>query len=487
MKLREFATRLRAAVCAAVSACTVLSSFSAMSLSASAAPNYAYSNYLSASQSVYSVKSSSSSPAGLKTALSRLSSDFQSSSGQYYTIYTKNLTTNFAIVYRPTDVNLYNVLNTSGGLSWIHLYSDYLTTLRQITGLTVNYPVCVLDAGRTKDSFHSNKCMYFNRDCSVDVCAAIMNNKLTHGMMHETAHAYNPSVGYKTANQVFNSDEEVNVNLRVITALHCMGMQAVGKGYETQDKLLYDYTSSFANRTDVNAKYRKDSNVIRPLDNDKTYIYFPQNSRLREEKNRAFIVISEAQYISDKINHESVYGYWRRMGNILSFLTDRPIWYSSSYDNDANNWMNTDDLNRNFNSITESEWMKIAALCVADVTKIGGSARFAPGEVNAYKDYLKKCTFLITYNYNGTRYNVKVTPRVASWISKTCTDINGAYILSGVVIQTYNILDVLGQDLYALNINKTGTYYRTANEYYWRVFTNHTEPSHLHAYTATQV
>lgn len=476
MNLRKLASKAGAAVCAAVSACTVFSSLSAATLTAEAATF----SYSSPRKVTDIIANANGTPSAVVNELKNMNQkEYIKSGSNYYAIYTQNLDSNFIMVYNPNDVQLDGALNTTNGKAWAQKYAKYLTTLSRMTGITPSYNVCVLDA---VGSFSPNSIYdyrYFSQEHTIDLYTAIMSNKLTHCLLHETAHGYrNHPSGYNTGDTVFDSEEEVNVNIRAICALHWMKE-------DTTDAILYDYIGKWKQTSGVASQYHKKVQV-RPMTNSAYSKFIPSGSKLRQ-RDPEYTYISEPQYIINKsIDDSQKERFWTRMGALLNYCAAKPIWYSNSSNyNDANNWLNTDKINANWKTISDSEWALLSATTVANIKNVKGDTTYTTAVAYAYNSYMNRVNTKMKYCYNGRTYTVKVTPRVKQWISENCPRTGDVFNISGSLIQAFNNMDILNVNFYGARIeNKTTNY--SSKDFYLTWFGKNA-PGRVQAYTATQV
>lgn len=488
MHLSKIMKKVGATVCAALSACTVFSSLSAATLTADAASI----SYSAPRKVTDIINSPGSTPTAVVNLMKGMDANYKKAA--YSAIYTQNGSSNFVLVYKPQDLDLSNALKTSNAKAWTEKYAKYLTTLHRMTGVTVDYNVCVLNtddpsagggaAGQVNDY------RYFGQGCSMEIYTAIMSNKLTHALLHETSHGYlEPKATYNYGHTVFNSEEEVYVNLRALCALHWMKE-------DKNDIVLTDYTGKWTRTSGVNSKYQK-SMKVRPMKESAYNKYIPSGSKLRNLDPK-YTYVSEPQFVIEKgidedgamtgANKKYNNRYFTRLGTILGYVASKPIWNSYNYDyNNANNWLNTDTINSNWNTISDSEWAMLSATCLTNVSKVQGDTTYTTAIVYAYNTYMQKVNTRMSYRFNGTTYTVKVTPRVKQWISENFSRTGDVFNISGSLIQAYNMMDLLNVNFYGARV-KNKTIDMQAKEFYRTWFSEGAPGSgRMYPYTATKV
>ena len=271
-----------------------------------------------------------------------------------------------------------------------------------------------------------------------------MTNRFTHALLHETAHSFHTNF-YK---MLFNSEEEVFVNLRMLCALHWAGMDS--------GQMLLTNASSKWTWTDgsVAEQYMYQDRGMISLTDPAYQAYFPESSGVWDlwEMKSTFVPVSVRQNFALSAYTDSSAGrLFARSAAIVSAAADRPVSCSFSDDpSDSNNWLNTDAIDANWETVSEEEWKKLTVLCVSDADHVS-LPDAVKDIVKMYCSYLSKCTeelryyFFVKADGKNVRkeYTVRVTPAVRELISANCKAENGAFRVSGNLIQAFNMFDFM--------------------------------------------
>lgn len=386
-----------------------------------------------------------SSEKGLRATFDRLflDSDYkQYEEKGYSVIYSTNLETNFALFYNPAHVDIPGVLSTPNGQAWAHTYSRYLTALSQITGTNIDLLLTVIDTdiiyGGCGVSY--GPFTIITKRWAYEVVTAMLNNKISWTLMHETAHCYND---HENARSFVNSEEDVYVNLRGLAAFHLMGIDT--------EKMIIEHAASRLIRTDCDLDDEYKESELFPLKDPQYQTLYPESSTLwsrPEYDAESSVSLSFLQsLLAEACNDAEEHLYYARLAAILDFVTKKPITSSYSDDpTDCNNWRNTGAINENWDTISEESWLKLYALCIVykDQTAIPG----INDKVRAlYQNYTAQMTETVRYTRDGeTVYAVRVTPNVMKMMQKHCKKEDGIYQISGAEIQVMNLYDFMGKD-----------------------------------------
>ena len=391
------------------------------------------------------LKGTKSSEKGLRATFDRLflDSDYkQYEEKGYSVIYSTNLETNFALFYNPAHVDIPGVLSTPNGQAWAHTYSRYLTALSQITGTNIDLLLTVIDTdiiyGGCGVSY--GPFTIITKRWAYEAVTAMLNNKISWTLMHETAHCYND---HENARSFVNSEEDVYVNLRGLAAFHLMGIDT--------EKMIIEHAAPRLIRTDcdLDDKY-KDSELF-PLKDPQYQAFYPEGSTLwsRPEYDAESSVSLSflSSFLAEACADSGTDLFYVRLASILDLVTKKPIMSSCSDEpTDCNNWRNTDAINANWNTISEESWQKLYALCIVyqDQTAIPG---INDKVLALYQKYTGQMTETVRYSRGGeTVYTVKVTPNVLKMMQKHCKKEDGIYQISGAEIQVMNLYDFMGKD-----------------------------------------
>ena len=443
MKLRKIMTKTGAALCAAASACTMLGSFSALTLNA-AALKVPFSSVKSV-QTI--LNGTSAGEAAVRKALNGIKAQYKTA--DYSAIYTTTgVNSKFILVYDTKDMDVSAAVKSAKGQDWTVHYSTYLNKLQNLSGVSFDYFVCVLDTNKgVSAGYNAGASGYFNDGASLGILSGIMKDKFTHCLLHETAHGY--KTGYPKS--MFNSEEEVYVNVRVISALHLMGL-------DTSQCVLTDanagWTTAYSNVDKKYYKSKANKNLFKPQEESDIWKLVKDNSNVKK-LNPTFLTISEPQYLAYFGKGDtSSFQLLLRLGSIFGHCTNAPVWYAANANkqDDPNNWLNTDKLNENWNTISNKEWNALYALCISNYDKASVAAA-----KKLFKNYTSasSLTETIKYKYNGKVKTVKVTKMVKQVLSETGRT-GDVFNCTGNQIQAFNMLDFMmkqtNQDLYAARI-----------------------------------
>lgn len=487
MKINQLLSKASAVLCAALSAGTLLGSLPSLTAEAGTTPfgvsnRYTVQEILNderqfAKNRVYQAVTDAVAEGTEKT-----STDYSN----FNVFYTTQLeSTNFLVIYDPKDMDMYRAIQTSNGKKWANNYSKYLRSLSNITGISHDWNVCVFDTKFSGCSERRGDNAFFNKGASLGILSGVLYNKFTQSLLHETAHEFKN--GYNYSDMLGNADEEVNVNLRVMCALHWIGL-------DTSQSVLTDYNSNWGQTNGIDIKYQYTSSTcIKPSTNTTIQKYLPTGSTIKN-LNPTFIRISEVQYLAlNSLFDTSSYQFFTRLGILFNYCTEKPVWACASPYNfdDANNWLNTDTLKANWNTISSTEWQKLSQLCITDSASIkvnNASGTVYNSIANGYDAYVRSCKTTLSYKYRSTKYRVKVSSNVNRWISENCPCdvVNGEriYKVSGNFIQALNCMDRLGVDFYSEMVHNKANNTSVKNFYLNMLGV---DKGRLHAYTLTKV
>ena len=370
----------------------------------------------------------------------------------YSVFYTTNLESNFVIVYNSDHVDMKAVLMTPNGQKWAETYSKYLTTLSQLSGAQREYLVAVfnMDIPTGLPGSSHGQWFHVSHSSAFSTICGILNNCFTWVILHETSHCFSGSgIGFDQT--LFNSGEDVYTNFRMICAFHNMNI-------ETTKNVLVNYTARW-NRTDstLDDQYKK---LERYQLKDEQYAkYFPESSVWWTDTyaaDQTLAAISVQQYLASTSCGDSTYPnqFFSRLATIFNTATEKSVSFSYKHDpEECNNWMNTGAIEENWATITEDEWLKLYALCIA-MPETAGLPDVGEKSVALYQAYLGRFTEKIRYRFEDKNiYTVRVTPQVLEWLRTYCTRAeDGIYFVSGALIQVFNMLDFMNADIEALNV-----------------------------------
>lgn len=381
----------------------------------------------------------------------RSASDFPAAYSElgYQVFYSSGLASDFILVYNSRDIELRKAVTSPTGLLWADHFAQYLSVMSQMTGTERKHLICVFNTDLDSGYPGSNHDTWFHisHDAAFAAAGGILNDRFTHALLHETAHSFHTNF-YK---MLFNSEEEVYANLRMLCALHWAGMDA-GQMMITNAATKWTWADS-----ELDQKYRyKDADMI-SLTDPAYQEYFPAEGGISGlwDLKTTFVPISVRQHFAlSSYADSSADRLFSRTAAIVNAVTDLPVTCSFSDDPaDCGNWLNTDAVNENWNTVTEEEWEKLTALCISDADRVS-LPEHAKDIVRMYCSWLSQCTEEIRYYFfvstdgkkNRKEYTVKVTPAVQEMLRAGCTVKDDAYCIPGNLIQAFNMCDFMEID-----------------------------------------
>ncbi len=403
-------------------------------------------------------KGTSKAEAGVRNAVSYILEentsdlDYSPVFDTYSAFYTMNQDINIVIIYNSANVDMKAVFMTENGKKWIESYENYMKALSKLTGMPKEYITVVFNTDIETENFGNGFGPWWTvaEAGTYDAVFAILNNHFTWAVLHETSHCFRDCINqegkYVSEPQysMFRSGEEVFCNLRLLSAFHLLN-------WDTNQNILADYQGGWS-RTDssLDEKYRK---KIQINQKDEKYAdYFPEGSMYQTEeytKLAPYTLASVHQFTASSICSDGSYPdlHFSRLANIFNTVTEKPIMFSYSHDpNDCNNWLNTDAVEKNWNTISKEEWLKLYALCIGSTKEETMKAVSDEARV-LHQDYIAQCTKRIRYSMKGKEYLIQVTPTVQQWLNAYCPKDGSCFNVSGSLIQAFNIFDFMGADI----------------------------------------
>ena len=396
------------------------------------------------------MKGTAESEAGVRAELLDFSelSDYEELG--YSVIYSKDLETNYIILYNGAHADFRAALMTENGQKWAKTYAKYLTTLYQLSGSNRDGLIVVFNTDVPSDypGVAYGDRININFGSAFETLGGIVNNTFTWCILHETSHCFSGN-GKGLANTMFNSEEDVYTNVRLTCAFHLMGL-------DTKQIVQSDYTSDWeAEEGEIEDKYRDLKYFwLKDKEYDK---YFPEGSVWWTDRYEDFtktVLISVPQYLAlaSCIDGSEAH-FFNRYANVFNTAAEDPVHFAYASDpKNRNNWMNTDVILDNWATITDEEWHRLYALNVAypenaKLPEIGDEV------LDLYYDYIDQCTETIRYSLKGdSPCAVKVTPKVQKWLKSYFRQTDGVYRYPGTVIQTLNMFDFMGTDIYKFTV-----------------------------------
>ena len=422
----------------------------------------------------------------------RLASDFPEEYRElgYQAFYTKGLESGFIFVYRDSEIRLREAVTSPEGLVWAANYEKYLSALSRMTGVCRKYLICVFntDLPSNAPGVNHENWFHISQEYAYAAAGGILNNRFTHTFLHETAHSFHVNF-YK---MMFNSEEEVFVNLRMICAMHWAGL-------DSESVMMTNATSKWTWADPaVDSKYHiQDADLI-ALQDPAYQDYYPEGSRLYDlwDMKTTFVPMSLPQNIAFAVCSETASDrYLSRLALILNTAADKPVFLSAKEDpSDRNNWLNTDAVAENWASVTEEEWEQLSVLCISDIKQVSLPSH-TENLVRMFYAYQSRCTEELRYfclkEENGKKvrneYTVSVTPTVKRWISESCDTEGDVFCISGNLIQACNVFDYLGVDIDSAEIrNPNLNTASTVRNFCLKNLTPDRETSHAYILTVAE-